>query len=170
MKLLDRNGLRGDEFSRADLAGAERLDNVIVPLADLAAAPARSAGRKLGVEISNGVKADDLVPHFGKLALIAIAFPGSGDGRGFSIAKQLRRLGFAGILRAVGPLVSDQFPYALACGFDEVELPDASADRQPQAQWERALAAITTGYQRGYARKTSILEQRKIARQGGRNA
>ena len=170
MKLLDRNGYRADDFSRADLAGAERLDNVIVPYADLAAAPARKEGRKLGVEIPNSVKADDLVPHFGKLHLIAIAFPGSGDGRGFSIAKQLRRLGFKGVLRAVGPLIADQFPYALACGFDEVELPEASADRQPQGQWAHALAAITSGYQRGYARPASIFEQRKLAREGGRNA
>ena len=170
MKLLDRNGFRVDDFSRADLAGAERLDNVIVPFADLAAAPARKDGRRLGVEISNSVKPEELAAHFGKLALIAIAFPGSADGRGFSIARQLRRLGFAGALRAVGPLVADQFPYALACGFDEIELPDASADRQPQGQWAHALAAITSGYQRGYARPASIFEQRKLAREGGRNA
>ena len=33
---------------------------------------------------------------------------------------------FHGILRASGPLFSDQFPQALACGFDEVEIPDAN--------------------------------------------
>jgi uncharacterized protein (DUF934 family) len=170
MKLLDRNGFRADDFSRVELAGAERLDHVIVPFADLAAAPARKDGRRLGVEIANSVKPEDLVAHFGKLQLIAIGFPSSADGRGFSIAKQLRRLGFAGRLRAVGPLIADQFPYALACGFDEVELPDASADRQPLQQWTHALSAITNAYQGGYARPASIFEQRKLARQGGRNA
>lgn len=170
MKLLDRTGFRADEYVRADAASKDSATTapaVIVPYAALAAAT--STG-KLGVEISNTVKAEELAPHFGKLALIAVPFPSSGDGRGFSLARRLRRAGFKGVLRAVGPLIADQLPYALACGFDEVELTDDSAARQPNEQWERALSAITSGYQEGYARTSSILEQRKLARQGGRNA
>lgn len=169
MKLLDRNGFRADEFSRSSAIGAERMDAAIVPFEEIAQAKA-SPSRRLGVEIANSVTVEEIAPHLPKLALVAIAFPAYSDGRGFSLARRIRRAGFKGILRAVGPLIADQFPYALACGFDEIELPEASADRQPFAQWEHALVAITTPYQRGYFRPTSILEQRKLARQEGRNA
>ena len=169
MKLLDRNGFRADDYSRASAIGAERMDAAIVPFEEIAQAKASSACR-LGVEVPNTATAEDLAPYLAKLSLIAIAFPAYSDGRGFSIARRLRRAGFKGTLRAVGPLIADQFPYALACGFDEIELPEASAERQPWEQWARALGAITTPYQRGYFRPTSILEQRKLARQEGRNA
>ena len=49
-----------------------------------------------------------------------------------------------GLLRASGPLFSDQFPQALACGFDEVEIPDANAARQPVEQWLAARDRITS--------------------------
>ncbi|MDE2363550.1 MAG: DUF934 domain-containing protein [Hyphomicrobiales bacterium] len=163
MKLLDRNGFRTDDFSRAGADGAARLDAVIVPFADLPSTAAR-AGKRLGVDIPNTVTVEQLAPHFEKLALIGIAFPASTDGRGFSLGRRLRRAGFKGLLRASGPLIPDQFPYALACGFDEIELPDASAARQPESQWLQALGAITLPYQRGYARPSSIFEQRRQAR------
>ena len=67
------------------------------------------------------------------------------------------------MLRAVGPLFADQFAYALACGFDEVELPDATVARQPVAQWLAALDRVTLSYQRDYAQGERILEQRARA-------
>jgi uncharacterized protein (DUF934 family) len=59
------------------------------------------------------------------------------DGRGFSIASRLRAMGYRGRLRAAGPLVADQFGIARRVGFDEIELPEALAERQPEAQWHR---------------------------------
>ncbi|MGL5447617.1 MAG: DUF934 domain-containing protein, partial [Rhabdaerophilum sp.] len=100
-----------------------------------------------------------------RLSLIAIAFPSFSDGRGFSIAKSLRHAGYRGTLRAVGPLISDQFAYALACGFDEVELPEAVASRQPIAHWLAAARAFRATYQRNHqAQGTSIPDQRRAAR------
>ena len=58
-----------------------------------------------------------------------------GDGRGFSIARRLRAMGYAGRLRAAGPLIPDQLRAARRVGFDEVELPDAVAARQGEAAW-----------------------------------
>ncbi len=66
---------------------------------------------------------------------IAIDFPAMGDGRGFSLARRLRALGFAGRLRATGGLIADQYAMARRVGFDEVEIPAALAARQPQDQW-----------------------------------
>jgi uncharacterized protein (DUF934 family) len=76
-----------------------------------------------------------LAPFFDRLAMIRVAFPGMADGRGFSIGRRLRALGFTGRLRAAGPLVADQLRAALRVGYDEIELPDAMAERQPEDQW-----------------------------------
>jgi len=159
MLLLDRNGAKTDPFVRVetldDAAGQAVIDSFDVVSALLAAKPA-----KAGVSAPNTIAAEDLAPYFDRLALIVIAFPSATDGRGFSLARQLRRLGFTGVLRASGPLFSDQFPQALACGFDEVEIPDALAARQPVAQWLAALQRVTLSYQRDYAFGARILERR----------
>ena len=73
--------------------------------------------------------------YLGALRLIRIGFPAFSDGRAFTIARRLRMLGFTGILRANGPVIADQFPMARRVGFDEVEIPDELAARQPQDQW-----------------------------------
>ncbi|MEM8972012.1 MAG: DUF934 domain-containing protein, partial [Pseudomonadota bacterium] len=67
--------------------------------------------------------------------LIRISFDNFADGRGFSLAKRLRNAAYKGHLRAVGHIISDQFRYALDCGFDDVEITDDLAARQPEADW-----------------------------------
>ena len=69
--------------------------------------------------------------------MVRVAFPAMGDGRGFSIARRLRAMGYAGRLRAAGPLIADQMTAARSVGFDEIEIPDALAARQPEAFWSR---------------------------------
>ena len=51
---------------------------------------------------------------------IDIQFDSFKDGRGFSLAAMLRAQGFAGVLRAVGPLLPDQEEALKRVGFDEV--------------------------------------------------
>lgn len=89
----------------------------------------------LVVDFPNDRAPAELGPWLDRLALVRVAFPAYGDGRGFSIARELRTLGYAGRLRAVGPLIADQLRWALKVGFDEVEVPDALAARQPEEQW-----------------------------------
>ena len=72
--------------------------------------------------------------HLGA-ALIAVEFPTMTDGRGFSLARILRELGYAGRLRATGGLIADQYAMARRVGFDEVEIPAALSRRQPAPQW-----------------------------------
>ncbi|MBN2631708.1 MAG: DUF934 domain-containing protein [Rhodobacteraceae bacterium] len=69
------------------------------------------------------------------LHLIRIAYPAFSDGRAFTLARRLRMMGFAGELRALGPLLADQYAMLRRVGFDSVEIPDALAGRQPAAQW-----------------------------------
>lgn len=128
---------------------------------DDAAERLQRRARDTGLHIPNTVKPASLVPLFPHMALISVAFPAFNDGRGFSIAKRLRHLGFTGILRASGPLIADQYAYAEACGFDEIDLPETIAARQTADQWKAAARAITASYQRGYARSESILDQRR---------
>lgn len=68
-------------------------------------------------------------------ALVSVLFPVFSDGRGFTLARQIRATGFTGRLRATGPLIADQYAMARRAGFDEVEIPDDIAARQPEAQW-----------------------------------
>ena len=75
------------------------------------------------------------LPYLGALSLICVGFPAFNDGRGFTVARRLRALGYKGRLRAVGPVIADQYAMARRVGFDEVEIPDALALRQPQEQW-----------------------------------
>lgn len=74
-------------------------------------------------------------PHLAGLTLIRISFPAFSDGRAFTIARRLRALGYTGLLRANGPVIADQYPMARRVGFDQVEIPDELALRQPEAQW-----------------------------------
>lgn len=167
MPLLDRNGFKQDEWTRSDDGSAE-APRVLVTFDHLQEALAGNGrGRQIGVAIANTIKADALTPFLNDLDLIAIAFPSSGDGRGFSIAKQLRNAGFKGRLRAAGPLIPDQFAFALACGFDEVDLPEAQAERQPVEHWVKAASSISNTYQRGFAAQ-NILDARRAARAGGK--
>lgn len=76
-----------------------------------------------------------LAGHLDRLNIIRVGFPSSADGRGFTLAKRLRAMGYAGRLRAFGHVLSDQYAMARRAGFDEVEIDEALATRQPQAQW-----------------------------------
>jgi len=67
--------------------------------------------------------------------LVRVQFPSFADGRGFTLARQLRLKGYEGRLRAFGHVIADQYAMARRSGFDEVELSDDLAARQPEDQW-----------------------------------
>ncbi len=69
------------------------------------------------------------------LNLIRIAFPAFNDGRAFTVARRLRMMGYTGTLRAHGPVIADQYTMLRRVGFDQVEIPDDLAQRQPARQW-----------------------------------
>jgi len=75
-------------------------------------------------------------PHLDGLRLIRISFPSFSDGRAFTIARRLRMMGYGGELRALGPVIADQYAMARRTGFDSVEIPDELAARQPEDQWK----------------------------------
>ena len=76
------------------------------------------------------------VENLEALKIIRIAFPAFNDGRGFTIAHDLRLAGFTGRLRAQGHVLADQYAMARRAGFDEVEISAELAARQPEDQWK----------------------------------
>ncbi len=103
----------------------------IVALADIDSHPATVA-----VDLGPADRATALAGRLDKLHLIRIAFPAFNDGRGFTIARDLRRMGFTGILRAAGHVLADQYAMARRSGFDQVEITASHAARQPAGQWQ----------------------------------
>ncbi len=99
----------------------------------------------LGLLIAAGEKIDDIAADLGRFALVALDFPKFADGRAFSTARLLReKHGFAGELRAVGNVLSDQIPYMRRVGFDSFEVTHEPTRR---ALIEGRIAEVTLYYQ-----------------------
>lgn len=134
--IVTDEGFARDDFAPAT-ADAPLAAGVLISLDRLPAATASD----LAVLVENDAEPEALAPWLDRLALIAVRFPSFADGRGFSLARRLRALGYAGRLRAQGHVIVDQYAYARACGFDEIAIDDAQAARQPEAQWLNAARA-----------------------------
>jgi len=87
------------------------------------------------MELASDTDPQTVVAQLPTLELIRVDFPNSADGRGFTIARQLRLHGYKGRLRARGHVLADQYAMARRAGFDEVEIDEGLAARQPEDQW-----------------------------------
>ena len=105
------------------------------------------------LDVENNALAEDFVPLFERIALIRISFPSHLDGRGFSLARHLRLLGYRGRLRAAGHVLADQYAMARRSGFDEVEIDPALAQRQSEEQWLFRADWRTHDYQERLGRR-----------------
>lgn len=99
-------------------------------------APLDTARPEQGIDLPNDADVVALWPQIKDAPAIRVPFPSSADGRGFSIASRLRDLGYSGRLRAEGHVIADQYRKARGSGFDEVEIADDLAARQPEPQWD----------------------------------
>ncbi|MEM7717753.1 MAG: DUF934 domain-containing protein [Pseudomonadota bacterium] len=91
----------------------------------------------LAVDLPSDADVSALESRLDRIDLIRIDFPSFADGRGFTHARALRRMGFTGRLRAKGHVIADQYAMARRSGFDEVEIDAELAARQPEDQWKR---------------------------------
>ena len=74
---------------------------------------------ELGVWLASDARPEALKDVLDRFAVIAVEFPKFTDGRGYSIAYNLRaRLAYTGELRAVGDVLRDQMFYMQRVGFD----------------------------------------------------
>ena len=80
---------------------------------------ARAAAGEIGVWIASDERPEAIKDDLSKFALIAVDFPKFTDGRGYSIAYNLRvRLGWTGELRAIGDVLRDQLFSMRRVGFN----------------------------------------------------
>ncbi len=97
--------------------------------------------------LENTADPKQVVQNLNGVERIDIAFPAFADGRGYSLAMELRRAGYQGHLRAVGHLIADQYAHARRCGFDDVAISESDAARQPESQWLEQMDRVDTTYQ-----------------------
>ncbi len=139
MPLVTDSGLEADSYRRIEDAVAG--DDLIVPL-DKLGDHAGHRGR-LGAEVPNTARIEEIRPWLDRLDLIALPFPAFTDGRAYSLARQIRQHGFAGELRATGNVLPDQLQFMAQVGFDSFEV----SDRYSPDVWLSALSRLNLSYQ-----------------------
>lgn len=131
--IVTDTGFESDDWAH----GFTALDN----LAANDAAPA------VAVDLASDADPAALEGRLSGIDLIRVDFPSFADGRGFTIARRLRLMGFQGRLRAHGHVIADQYAMARRSGFDEVEISEDLAERQPETQWLRRANWESHDYQ-----------------------
>src|SRR5258705_6194176 len=105
----------------------------------------RPRDARLGLRLEAGEAIDDIAQDLARFAIVELAFPKFSDGRAFSTARLLReKYGYAGELRAVGNVLSDQIPFMRRVGFDTLEVTHAPTRR---ALIEGRIPEVTLHYQ-----------------------
>jgi uncharacterized protein (DUF934 family) len=81
------------------------------------------------VRIEAGDDVRRLGPVLDRVRLVEVDFPKFRDGRGFSSARILREMGYAGEIKATGDVLLDLVYFMRRCGFDSFA-PDAPLNRE----------------------------------------
>lgn len=102
---------------------------------ELAVGSGSALAPDLAIDFAPDLAPELLRPFLQRIELVRIDFSHFADGRGFTIARRLRLMGFQGRLRAKGHIIADQYAMARRSGFDEVEIDAELASRQPEGQW-----------------------------------
>src|SRR5471032_1901526 len=133
---------------------------VIVPLtvwlAQRDALGARVAAGEIGVWIASDERADALKGQLDQFAVVAVDFPKFTDGRGYSIAYNLRtRLAYTGQLRAIGDVLRDQLFSMHRVGFD------AYATRPDRSIHDalKGLSVFSETYQASWDQKSPLFRR-----------
>ena len=153
--------LRLQEHETAESV-AVAAGKVIVPLKVWQAQRETLQQRKdIGVWLASDERPEDLKGDIGKFAVIAVDFPKFSDGRGYSIAYNLRaRLDYTGELRAIGDVLRDQLFYLQRVGFDAFE---PRADRSIEDAL-KGLSDFSEVYQTSIDQKSPLF--RRVQRKG----
>ncbi len=156
MPLITEDGIVADSYRRLD--GADPAADLIVPL-DALAEHGDHAGR-LGADVPNTARLEDVLPYLDRLDLISLPFPAFTDGRAYSLARQIRQAGFSGELRATGNLLPDQLQAMAQVGFSAFEV----TDRFHPEVWLRALSRMSVSYQTPGTSARHVWQERALAR------
>ena len=142
---------------------------VIVPLKVWLAHAGLKDRRDVGVWLTSDERPEELQAVLAEnpqqFALIAVDFPKFTDGRGYSIAYNLRtRLGYDGELRAIGDVLRDQLFYMQRVGFNAFAV---RADKNIEDAL-KGLTDFSEKYQTSWDEKTPLFRRvhRPTAAQG----
>ena len=103
--------------------------------------------KKSHLKLGNDFQVETLKSFLPYLNAISIEFPSEKDGRGFSLARRLRQLGYLGVLRATGHVMVDQYRHATQSGFNQIAISSKLAKRMPEPYWQEQIDGFTPSYQ-----------------------
>ena len=122
-KLIKQGQFVANPWTVLDKGASEITDYSLVHMSDWALAV--QSGKTCGIWITSDDSLVQLPTGFKNIPVVAIFFPAFMDGRGFSLARQLReQKDFQGELRAIGQFFQDQVLMMKRCGFDAFLVPD----------------------------------------------
>jgi uncharacterized protein (DUF934 family) len=166
--IKDRAVIGADDWNLIRLAEGEAAESlavpagkVIVPLAVWQAQKATLQTRgDVGVWLASDERPEALKDDAASLPIIAVDFPKFADGRGYSIAYNLRaRHNYGGELRAVGDVLRDQLFYMQRVGFNSFAVRE---DRDANDAL-KGLSDFSEAYQTSWDRKSPLF--RRVDRQ-----
>lgn len=152
MEIIRNGELATDSWVIADDDAALQPGDVLVSAQRWPGVDAAAHRGLLGLVLPAAALFEELAFDFAALPLIAIAFDDCTDGRGYSLARLLRRAGYAGDLRAIGDIRRDQIFYLTRCGFTSFSIP-AGRDAQ---ELLRGLDDFSLAYQAAADRRETI--------------
>ena len=155
MPLITEDGIVADGYRRSESGDADA--DIIVALADLGTH--RGHFGRLGADVPNTARIEDVLPQLSRLDLVCLPFPAFTDGRAYSLARQIRQAGFTGELRATGNLLPDQLQFMAQVGFTAFEV----SDRFAPEVWLRALTRMSLSYQAANGNVRHVWQERALA-------
>jgi uncharacterized protein (DUF934 family) len=154
-----------DPWQRLDLAGDGSLPqiplagDILVPLAMWRALRDDLLFRvgRVGVWLDSHEEPDVIAGDLRHLGVVAVNFPKSTDGRGYSIGTLLRnRYGWKGELRAIGDVFRDHLFFLASCGFNAFALREGEDPREALA----AFGDFSEAYQSSVERPVPLFRRR----------
>jgi uncharacterized protein (DUF934 family) len=168
INIIKNRTVIADDWSVLRLNEGESADSVsipagkvIVPFSVWQAQRAQLQDRaEVGIWLSSDSPAEVVKDDLAHFAVIAVDFPKFTDGRGYSIAYNLRtRLHYNGELRAIGDVLRDQLFYMQRVGFDAFAV---RADKDINDAL-KGLTDFSEKYQTSWDEKTPLF--RRVQRQ-----
>lgn len=126
-EIIKNKTVVSDDWTVLRLAEGETAEAVTVPQGRVivplkvwqAQGEALKSRAEIGVWLASDERPEELKGQLENFKVVAVDFPKFADGRGYSIAYNLRaRLGYTGELRAIGDVLRDQLFYMQRVGFD----------------------------------------------------
>jgi len=169
MKIIKNRAIVEDDWRVLRLSAEEAAESVVVPEGKiivplqvwLTQRDALQQRSDVGVWFASDERPEEVKQDVQRLPVIAVDFPRFADGRGYSIAFNLRaRLGYTGELRAIGDVLRDQLFYMQRVGFDAFE-PRADRDINDAL---KGFSDFSEVYQTSFDQDTPLF--RRVERQG----